>query len=208
MQEAPTQQQQALLGHFGEAKREEAGRSLLNYAMKLHGGDEAPNSSTGLTETPSSDRGAPPPYPGSWQATPEMTETAEALVDRQHFPFDPRRLTFDANTAGNPGFAIDNQIGTDFFNGQIPKEMGVLNLLPKSMQPFTGPGVSAFYGPSHSLSTKGGAPPWSRFFAPPAPAPDSGQFGHIWPGITMYDAWHRNLGEYANLYSKRGGTVP
>lgn len=205
-----TEQQQALLGHFGEARREEAGRSLLNYAMKLHGGDEAPNSSNGLTETPSSssNRGAPTPYPGWWQATPEMTETANAFIDRQRFPFDPRRLTFDANTGGNPGFAIDNQIGTDFFNGQIPKEMGVLNLLPKSMQIFAGPGVSAFYGPAHDGNAKGGAPPWSVFFAPPLAGPGPTGEDHIWPGITHYDAWHRSLGEWANLYSKRGGTVP
>ncbi len=181
-----TEQHRALLGHFGEDKREQAGQSLLNYVSGR--ADELPAAPS--TET-------------SWSG-PTMNPEADALIARQHYPVDPRRISYD----GGGGFVLDNTPqGVDPFFGQLPKDLN-MNGLPRSLRPLLGPAFSAFYGPAHDLVARGGAPPWTRFWAPDLAGPGPTGEDHIWPGITHYDAWHRSLGEWPGLYSKRGGTVP
>ena len=177
-QDTPTRQQEALLGHFGEGERETAGQSLSNYVNKNAGafGDAPPNTQA--------DSFRPP-----------MTGEAQAFEDRQNFAIDPNRIGFN----GSDGFQLDTPGGPDPFGGQLPKDMS-MSQMPKALQPLLGPSFAQYYGTPYDLVAKGGAPSWTRFFAPPGNQLSSSS-DHLWPGITHYDAWHRSLGEYPNLYS-------
>jgi hypothetical protein len=165
---------QSLLGQLGQGASEQAGNFLLNSLS-------------------SQDFPAAPEVPNFH---PGMTEAASEFMDRQNLPIDPNRIVYD----GEGHFRLDNQFtGQDIFGGRLPKDMP-LSGIPRSLQPLLGPSIAAWFGAPQDLVARGGAPGWSRFFAPPAgQGPITPEHG--WPGIQHYDAWHRSLGDWANLYS-------